>query len=1059
MPANVGAVKIEISVDDKGSVKIRQLSGETIKAGDVTEKSFKKAGRSVDDFSNKLRRAAQIVAAWKMAQGLMEVIQAASDLQETTAKFETVFRNQMETANRFEKELTRAYAMSTEEARRHLAAMQDLLVPMGMNEAAAARLSGEIVKLSADLGSFNNLPTAQVMADIQSALVGNYETMKKYGVVLNATTVQQKALDMGLAATKDQLTAAQKAHAAYTLIVEGSTAAIGDMARTSDSYANTVKRMDAAWQDFSAKFGERFLPVATEVVRFLADHIPEAFETARLVALGFMDGVEEGWINIEYGAKAMWAGIKTSWSEGVLSLQEAWSEWVALVAEGLDYIPLSDKLVGPMRNYVRELQAAIAVERERGTALDEVRTQWERALEVHDRTIEAMRQEIGATSTIAEASAKAAQARVSSQAQVQAAVQQTGVVTSANVDKWIADVNRTIAAETEQAAKIGELAMLEQQYRDAAHKVRLVKENEILERLKFAHAGYLEYRQAQIDQERAQLEALGVDEELIEQNTIERRKALYEEYYAYLQEQMEGYQSAWESMNEEMEQTTQTASENIQSIWEQMATAWGDGTRGNGYVGRIVEAWAKGEDAKQAVTRTANDMMASLAGQLVQAIWNAMIGKVATMIGVWTGLGAAESGTEGESTSVRLGNITAYIDAAITALLGAKSAGDAFRASGGWIAAHPWGGWIREGSGIADDVFLGRTGNVRHWGMGGEFVVRKGPAQKYADLLQQINRDVGYAYGGPLQKPFENDTEGFETLVDTIMANGIKAWWEEYLRSRNIYTAIMYTLYYFGSLFAGAFGGKMAGQNIEWAEGGQLPLPVETLKDPGGGEFSTASFFGDFFKHFWDMFRKWLEKQFNTFMRFFQYIDIWEYLGWLLSPVARLYTWIRRQLGRDIIEEIFDPARKDVRRLLEILIDPGNFDYKSLLPFSSARANAARYPDKPWKPKKPWEQQRPDEPEKPNPLPGGPTLSFLGAFASGGLLPTDGLYYGHRGEVVLPAGLVEALTRLSNGGTSRPIHVHVHIGNEELEAYIAHVADDNRVTAERKGLGTRRLYV
>jgi len=163
-------------------------------------------------------------------------------------------------AEKWAQQLVDSYAMSTREAKQYLSSVQDLLVPMGMASDQAGKMSSKIVKLAADLGSFNNMPTARVMADIQSGLVGNYETMKKYGVVLNATIVQEKALAMGLASTKNELTAGQKAHAAYTLMVEGSKAAIGDMARTQDDYANQMKQIKAHIEDLSASIGTFMIP-------------------------------------------------------------------------------------------------------------------------------------------------------------------------------------------------------------------------------------------------------------------------------------------------------------------------------------------------------------------------------------------------------------------------------------------------------------------------------------------------------------------------------------------------------------------------------------------------------------------------------------------------------------------------------------------------------------------------------------------------------------------------------------------------------------------------------
>jgi hypothetical protein len=240
-------------------------------------------------------------------------IKAASDLEETASKFSVVFKGQEKEAKAWASELVDAYKMSTRESLLYLSSVQDLLVPMGMNAEAAGKMSSEVVKLSADLGSFNNLPTEKVMEDIQSALVGNFETMKKYGVVLNATNVQQKALTMGLADTKNELTAAHKAQAAYQLMVEGSSAAIGDMIRTGDSFANQQKQMTATVEDFTAAFGKQLLPVATKVLtkinKALLDNKDALFKLAKDGLVKLVQGVQ-GVVKVLKFFHNAWNGIK-----------------------------------------------------------------------------------------------------------------------------------------------------------------------------------------------------------------------------------------------------------------------------------------------------------------------------------------------------------------------------------------------------------------------------------------------------------------------------------------------------------------------------------------------------------------------------------------------------------------------------------------------------------------------------------------------------------------------------------------------------------------------------
>jgi len=121
--------------------------------------------------------------------------------------------------------------------------------------------------------------------------------MKKYGVVLNATTVQETALAMGLAKTKDQLTAGQKAQAAYQMMVRGSQAAVGDMDRTSAGYANQTKKLTANIEGLEVLLGNQFLPIATQVVAninqwieandsLIKQKVPEYIDTVKTAASG-----------------------------------------------------------------------------------------------------------------------------------------------------------------------------------------------------------------------------------------------------------------------------------------------------------------------------------------------------------------------------------------------------------------------------------------------------------------------------------------------------------------------------------------------------------------------------------------------------------------------------------------------------------------------------------------------------------------------------------------------------------------------------------------------------
>jgi len=188
-----------------------------------------------------------------------DAVQAASDLEEQTSKFNTVFSTSadvMDAANNTVQQLTQSYAMSEREARQYMSSMQDLLVPLGILPEKAVNLSSSVVKLAADLGSFSNRSTEEAMRAIQSAMVGNTEAMRSFSVVLNEGTIKQEAFRLGLWSGTGELTASAKAQAVLSASIKQSSFAIGDMERTSGGWANTMKAASATVEDFQAAIGK-----------------------------------------------------------------------------------------------------------------------------------------------------------------------------------------------------------------------------------------------------------------------------------------------------------------------------------------------------------------------------------------------------------------------------------------------------------------------------------------------------------------------------------------------------------------------------------------------------------------------------------------------------------------------------------------------------------------------------------------------------------------------------------------------------------------------------------
>ncbi len=214
-----------------------------------------------------------------------------------------------------------------------LAEAQDLFVPLGFNPKDAEQISKTLTRLGIDLASFNNRADADVIGDLQSAMTGSSEVMKKYGVIVNETAVKQEALNRGWDAAN--LSEQQKAMARLAIIMRGTTAAQGDAERSGGSYANTMKRLQASLKDVRATLGAGLLPILARWFAAAANGVRqvEAWAVAHKPLLKIIAKVLI--VSVALGAAVAAAG-GTMFVAGVA---------MGLVAKGIGAVLLALKLV------------------------------------------------------------------------------------------------------------------------------------------------------------------------------------------------------------------------------------------------------------------------------------------------------------------------------------------------------------------------------------------------------------------------------------------------------------------------------------------------------------------------------------------------------------------------------------------------------------------------------------------------------------------------------------------------------------------------------------------
>ena len=231
-------------------------------------------------------------AAGALADFAVGSIQAASDVEEMQGKFDIVFRDLAPVVTSNLEAMADATGRNRFELMGFAAGLQDTFVPMGFARDEAAAMSQQMTQLAIDLGSFNNIPTDQVVQDLTSAMVGNVETLQKYGVALNQARIDNKALEMGLDFTKGAMDAQTKAAVILQLTLEGTADAQGDAERTSESFANQQRALEAAMLDLQVTIGEKLLPTMTDLVG-VAKELADGLNTITGVMGNFGDEVDK----------------------------------------------------------------------------------------------------------------------------------------------------------------------------------------------------------------------------------------------------------------------------------------------------------------------------------------------------------------------------------------------------------------------------------------------------------------------------------------------------------------------------------------------------------------------------------------------------------------------------------------------------------------------------------------------------------------------------------------------------------------------------------------------
>ena len=259
----IGADKVGRALDST-SKKIKN----TQKQVDKGTKENAKFAAGMSGLSKTAIVGSSLLAVKALGDFSISAIQAASSAQEAAGAFGTTFGDASEKLNNQLSKNANLFGLTSSEAQQLISVFGSVAQGIGFTQEESADLSSELFDLAGDIASFNNITAgaAPVLQAFRSALVGEREALKTYGIAITEAEVQTKAFEQTGKDSADALTRQEKALATTALIFERSSVQQGNAAREASGFAAQMLIARSATTELQEEIGEELLPAAADLL-------------------------------------------------------------------------------------------------------------------------------------------------------------------------------------------------------------------------------------------------------------------------------------------------------------------------------------------------------------------------------------------------------------------------------------------------------------------------------------------------------------------------------------------------------------------------------------------------------------------------------------------------------------------------------------------------------------------------------------------------------------------------------------------------------------------------
>lgn len=296
--ANDGQIVFEVTADGKHAIAdIKAITKAIQQETGKWDAAAKQATDGIEGkFSGLLKKLAAGFSTVKIAKALLDfgsaAVDAASDLREVQNVVDVTFGSNANKIETWSKNAASQFGLTETQAKKFSSTMGAMLKSSGMAGDQIVDISTDLAGLAADMASFYNLDFEEAFSKIRSGMSGMTMPLKELGIDMSVDTLNAYALAQGMEKTYSQMTQSEQTMLRYQYLMQATSDAQGDFARTSTEYANSTRTLENNIERVKTILGNSFIDIVTQAKNGLNEFINLLFPEKKTTVIDDFNAID-----------------------------------------------------------------------------------------------------------------------------------------------------------------------------------------------------------------------------------------------------------------------------------------------------------------------------------------------------------------------------------------------------------------------------------------------------------------------------------------------------------------------------------------------------------------------------------------------------------------------------------------------------------------------------------------------------------------------------------------------------------------------------------------------